>query len=131
MFLREKHVADRHAHQHDAGDDGRDDARVLPGKSVLRHVFDQDARISPNDHKPVGDIVVADHRDGSDHKPDNDDQDCPDRLGDPEAIPTDVDQKRCDVRDRRHRDPAEIDAERQTDEQFFLLIEFFLQDQSG
>ena len=73
--------------------------------------------------------MVADHRDSSDCKSDHDDKNCPDRLGNPEAIPADVDQKCRDVRDRRHRNPAEVDAERQSDEQFFLLIEFFLQDQ--
>lgn len=129
LFLREKHVADRHAHQYDTSDDGHDDAGVLPGKAVLGHVLDQDARISPDDHQSVGDVMVADHRDGSDHKPDYDDQDCPDRLRNSEAIPADVDQQRRDVRNRRHRDPAEIDAERKADEHFFLLIEFFLQDQ--
>ena len=52
LSLREKHVADRHAHQYDTSNDGHDDAGVLPGKAVLGHVLDQDACISPDDHQP-------------------------------------------------------------------------------
>ena len=68
--------------------------------------------VCPDDCRAVDDIAILPHAQGSDQSADAEDHHGPHRIRNPESIPSDAHQQDGDVRDRRHGDPAEVDAER-------------------
>ena len=74
--------------------------------------------IRPDEHRAIGDIVVSPHPRDSNHRPDQENDARPNKVGNTKPIPADTDEEYRDIGDCRDRDPPEVNAERRPDEEF-------------